>query len=109
MQAPEYPFTMGLTVLCERGSVEFGFRAGGVQVDSRDQAGTSLMVYEAGKAPRALPFTPGDGYANEVAAFVDCVRSGQQPAEGTGEQARLALATSLAARKSIETGQVVAL
>jgi predicted dehydrogenase len=109
MQAPEYPFTMGLSVLCERGSVEFTFRAGGVQADTRDQAGTSLVVYEAGKAPRTLPFTPGDGYANEVAAFVECVRSGRPPADGTGEQGRLALATSLAARKSIETGQVVGL
>ena len=33
LQAPEYPFTMGLAVLCERGSVEFTFRAGGVQVE----------------------------------------------------------------------------
>jgi len=107
MQAPEYPFTMGLSVLCERGSVEFSFRAGGVQVDSRDQAGTSLMVYEAGKEPRALAFTPGDGYANEVHAFVESVRTGQPPADGTGDQGRLALATCLAARESIETGQVV--
>jgi predicted dehydrogenase len=107
MQAPEYPFTMGLSVLCERGSVEFTFRAGGVQVDSRDQAGTSLMIYEVGQAPRALAFTPGDGYDNEVRAFADCVRTGQPPVGGTGEQGRLALATSLAARRSIETGQVV--
>ena len=107
MQAPEYPFTMGLSVLCERGSVEFSFRAGGVQVDSRDQAGTSLMIYEVGQAPRALAFTPGDGYDNEVRAFADCVRTGQPPVGGTGEQGRLALATSLAARRSIETGQVV--
>jgi predicted dehydrogenase len=109
MQAPEYPFTMALSVLCERGSVEFSFRAGGVQVDSRDQAGTSLVIYETGKEPRALAFTPGDGYDNEVRAFADCVRSGQPPEGGTGAQGRLALATSLAARKSIETGQVVSL
>ena len=107
MQAPEYPFTMGLSVLCERGSVEFSFRAGGVQVDSRDQAGTSLMIYEAGKEPRALAFTPGDGYTNEVRAFVESVRMGQPPADGTGEQGRLALATALAARRSLETGEVV--
>jgi predicted dehydrogenase len=109
MQAPEYPFTMGLSVLCELGSVEFGFRAGGIQVDSRDQAGTSLIVYEAGKEPRALAFTPGDGYVNEVRAFVDSVRAGRPPMDGSGEQGRLALATSLAARESLETGRVIAL
>jgi predicted dehydrogenase len=108
MQAPEYPFTMGLAVLCEQGSVEFSFRAAGVQVDSRDQAGTSLMVYETGKEPRSLACTPGDGYANEVAAFVECVRTGRPPAEGTAEQGRLALATALAAKRSLETGLVVA-
>jgi predicted dehydrogenase len=107
MQAPEYPFTMGLAVLCERGSVEFGFRAGGVQVDSRAQAGTSLMIYETGREPRALSFTPGDGYANEVSAFVEGVRTGQPPAEGTAEQGRLALATALAAKRSLDTDQVV--
>ena len=47
------------------------------------------------------------GYDNEVRAFADCVRTGQPPVGGTGEQGRLALATSLAARRSIETGQVV--
>ncbi len=109
MQAPEYPFTMGLSVLCERGSHEFTFRAGGVQVDSREQAGTSLMVYEAGQAPRPLPFTPGDGYDNEIKAFVECIRRGEPPKDGTGEQGRLALATALAARRSLETGEVVSL
>ena len=109
LQAPEYPFTMGLAVLCERGSVEFTFRAGGVQVDSRDAGGTSLLVYEKGQPPRPLAYQAGDGYVNQAAAFVACVRSGQPPADGTPEQGRLAVATALAARQSIETGEVVRL
>ena len=71
MQPPEYPFTMSLAVLCENGSAEFSFRAGGAQVDSREAAGTSLLAYEKGKPPRAIPFIEGDGYANQAAAFVD--------------------------------------
>ena len=109
LQAPEYPFTMGLAVLCERGSVEFTFRAGGVQVDSRDAGGTSLLVYEKGQPSRPLAYQAGDGYVNQAAAFVACVRSGQPPADGTPEQGRLAVATALAAWQSIETGQVVSL
>jgi UDP-N-acetylglucosamine 3-dehydrogenase len=109
LQTPEYPFTMGLAVLCEGGSVEFTFRAGGVQVDSRDAGGTSLWVYEKGQPPRPLAYQAGDGYVNQAAAFVACVRSGQPPTEGTPEQGRLAVATALAARQSIETGQVVRL
>lgn len=102
-----YPFTMTLWVLCEKGSVEFTFRAGGEQVDSRDSAGVSLMVYEAGQPPRRLTVEPGDGYAAEVAYFVKCVREGLTPVAGTAEQGRLAVQTALAARRSIETGQVV--
>ena len=107
MQPPEYPFTATLSVLCERGSVEFSFRAGGAQVDSRDAGGTSLMLYETGKPPRQLESPAGDAYDREIAAFVDCVRTGRMPKDGTPEQGRLAVATSLAARQSIETGQVV--
>jgi predicted dehydrogenase len=96
-------------VLCERGSVEFTFRAGGVQVDSRDAGGTSLLVYENGQAPRPLAYQTGDGYVNQAAAFVACARSNQPPTDGTPEQGRLAVMTALAARQSIETGEVVRL
>ena len=54
LQAPEYPFTMGLAVLCERGSVEFTFRAGGVQVDSRDAGGTQPAGVREGPAAAAV-------------------------------------------------------
>ncbi|MCX6032194.1 MAG: Gfo/Idh/MocA family oxidoreductase [Chloroflexi bacterium] len=109
LQAPEYPFTMGLSVLCEGGSVEFTFRAGGVQVDSRGAGGSSLLVYEKGKPARPLASPAGDGYANQAAAFIECVRSSQPLTTGTAEQGRLAVATALAARQSLETGEVVKL
>jgi predicted dehydrogenase len=109
MQPPDYPFTMSLAVLCENGSAEFSFRAGGVQVDSRETAGTSLLAFEKGQPPRPLPCAEGDGYANEAAAFVECVRNGRPPENGTPEQGRLAVATALAARRSMETGEVVRL
>lgn len=109
LQPLDYPFTMNLCVLCEQGSVEFRSRAGGVQVDSRDAGTNSLLVYEGGGAPYALPVIPGDGYANQAAYFADCVRSGRAPERGTARQARLAVQTALAARESLETGRVIAL
>jgi predicted dehydrogenase len=109
MQNPEFPFTMGLYVLCEGGAVEYHFRAGGVQVDSRGSAGTHLTVFEKGHDPRPLDFQPGDAYANEAAAFVDAVTKGSPPENGTPEQGRLAVATALAARESLESGKVVLL
>ena len=101
-----YPFTAALKVLCEGGVVEFLFRAGGVSVEMG--GGASLIVHEAG---RSYPLTPrpGDAYENQAAYFVDCVRKGLKPELGTPEQARLAVATAQAARRSLESGAVVGL
>ena len=101
-----YPFTAALKVLCEGGVVEFMFRAGGVSVEMG--GGASLTVHEAGKS-YALTAGPGDAYDNQAAYFVDCVRNGVKPALGTPEQARLAVATADAARRSLESGAVVSL
>jgi UDP-N-acetylglucosamine 3-dehydrogenase len=101
-----YPFTMTLKVLCEGGVAEFQFRAGGVSVEMG--GGASLMVYESGKAT-PLATKPGDGYENQAAYFIDCLRKGSVPALGIPEQARLAVATANAARRSLETGKVAKL
>jgi predicted dehydrogenase len=98
---------MTLWVLCEKGSVEFTFRAGGTGVESGVATGTGLMIYEAGKEPRPLSAPGGDGYEAQVAYFVECVREKRAPEQGTPEQGRLAVRTALAARESLETDQVV--
>jgi UDP-N-acetylglucosamine 3-dehydrogenase len=103
---PGYPFTAALKVLCEGGVVEFVFRAGGVSVEMG--GGASLIVHEPG---RSYPLTPkpGDAYDNEVAYFVDCVRKDIHLEFGTPEQARLAVATADAARRSLASGSVASL
>jgi predicted dehydrogenase len=101
-----YPFTCSLKVLCEGGVAEFMFRAGGVSVEMG--GGSSLLVHEAGKA-YPIEAKPGDAYDNQAAYFIDCVRTGRTPVLGTPEQAKLAVATANAARKSMETGAVVRL
>jgi len=99
-----YPFSCGLKVLCEGGLVEFAFRAGGVSVEMG--GGSTLMVHEPGKA-HALEPKPGDAYDNQAAYFVDCLREGRTPTLGTPEQAKLAVRTAEAVRRSFETGAVV--
>jgi predicted dehydrogenase len=101
-----YPFTAAMRVLCESGVVEFMFRAGGVSVDMG--GGASLMVHEAGKA-YPLTAKAGDAYDNQVSYFVDCMRKGIKPTLGTPEQARMAVATANAARRSLENGAVTSL
>ena len=102
-----YPFTMTLWVLCEKGSVEFTFRAAGTGVETGTESGTNVMVYEANQEPRALPVPGGDGYETQVAYFVECVQEHRQPERGTPEQGRLAVRTCLATRESLELNQVV--
>jgi predicted dehydrogenase len=100
---------MLFTVRCEGGVVEYVLRAGGEQVDSVDAGQNSLLVYRPGEAPQKLECTPGDPYALEIAAFVEAAQSGVAPENGTPAQGRLAVATALAARNSIESGTVIAL
>jgi UDP-N-acetylglucosamine 3-dehydrogenase len=96
-----YPFTATMKVLCEGGVVEFVFRAGGVSVEMG--GGASLIVHEAGKA-YPLAAKPGDAYDNQASYFIDCIRNGIKPTLGTPEQARIAVATANAARRSLENG-----
>lgn len=103
----DYPFSMSLIVLCERGRVEYLFKAGGVSVEMGGGI-DSLTVYEDGKNyPLPVPNRGDDAWAAEVAYFVDCVRGRRTPAIGTPEQARVAVALANAARESLESGQVV--
>jgi len=99
-----YPFTCGLKLLCEGGVAEFMFRAGGVSVEMG--GGSTLLVHAAGKA-FPLVAKPDDGYRNQADYFVACVCDSRMPAQGTPEQARLAVRTANAARQSFETGAVV--
>ena len=48
---------------------------------------------------------PVDPWGPEIEEFVSCIEQGRQPENGTGEQARLALRVSLAANRSLASGQ----
>jgi predicted dehydrogenase len=101
-----YPFTMALKVLCERGTVEYTFRAGGVSVEMG--GGSTLTAYEPGRAFQPEAAGPGgDAYEAQIAYFVGCVRDGRMPEIGAPDQARLAVQMANAGRQSLESGNVV--
>jgi predicted dehydrogenase len=104
----DFPFTASLRVVCEKGVVEYLFRAGGGSFE-QGQPEHYLKLHEPGKPNQSLPFEPGDGFEREIACFVDCVRTGQTPRLGTPGQARLAVQTALAARTSLEQGRAISL
>ena len=98
-----YPFTAGLRVLCESGVLEHRFVAGAGDEVADGSVVSVLGIHPHGAAPREFS-GPGDPWRLQIEHFLACVRAGTAPADGTFEQARAALATALAARRSLASG-----
>ena len=105
MMMPEsYPFSSTLQVLCERGAIEYHFRAGGRSV-GMGQAVNDLILYPAAGDPHKLDVPQRDPYAAECAYFVECIRSGARADRATAHDARLAVQVALAARTALDGGE----
>ena len=63
-----YPFSMEYTVVAYGGTVEY------------NSAATPPTLYRVNGEAQALPIPETDGYAAEIAYFIDCCRSGKAPA-----------------------------
>ena len=103
-----YPFSSSIRVLCENAVAEYGFSAAPVEGEGNIGASSSargLRVFPVGGEPETVPVESADPWGPEIEEFVSCVEQGRQPAQGTGEQASLALRTSLAAARSLESGR----
>jgi predicted dehydrogenase len=107
MMMPEsYPFSSQLDVLCERGALEYHFRAGGRSVEMG--AGVNdLTLYPNDGDPVRLTPEQQDPYTAEISYFVDCVRGGRPAERATPDDALLALRVALAARASLDRGEPV--
>jgi len=102
-----YPFSSRFEVLCERGAVEYHFQAGGRSVEM-GVGHNRLTVYRNEGDPEVVEVEQTDAYENEIAAFIECVRTGIRPERGTPEDAYTALDVALAAKFSAESGEQVA-
>lgn len=111
--AVDFPFTMGLKVGLEGGTIEFNSRltpsllvapgAGTVEHPEAPQP----KVETAGSAGPAGNIEALGGYFNEIQYFANCLERGETPDRVTPQEARNAVALCLAAEKSAETGQAV--
>ena len=103
-----YPFSSNVRVLADGGVAEYAFSAApaedGGNIGASDSA-RGLWLYPRGGEPVSVPVESADPWGPEIAAFVEAVETGSTPQHGTGSQARLALAVSLAAARSLESGQ----
>jgi predicted dehydrogenase len=111
------PSDMSFQLTCPDHTVSYryepqGFSVGGLRQHAGGPArsGPSLVERRAGAAPRGLYTPTRDSFAAaleaELAAFGRAVASGEPPADGTGGQARRALAVCLASLRACETGEV---
>lgn len=103
-----YPFTTELSVVCEKGTVEFRNRAG-VNIEKRDEGTSSLTIYGRGPQPEVVPVRKGDGYYNEIKYFIECVEKGKKPLKITPTSAKRSIEMVQAARQSVKTGRTVRL
>jgi predicted dehydrogenase len=103
-----YPFSSNIRVLCEGGAAEYAFSAAPVEGEGNIGASESargLRVFPNEGPAATIPVESADPWGPELAYFVECVERGRPPEQGTGEQAREALLVSLAANRSLESGQ----
>jgi predicted dehydrogenase len=104
MMMPEsYPFTATLEVLCERGAIEYHFRAGGRSFEVGEPT-NELMLYRNEGDPERIDLEQTDAFYNEAAYFLDCVRNNTPASRSEPMSALIALDVALAAQKSAESG-----
>jgi UDP-N-acetylglucosamine 3-dehydrogenase len=107
MMPDSYPFSSTMQVLCERGAIEYQFRVGGRSVEMAGGV-NDLVLYPAEGDPERLSVEQRDPYVAEIAYFTECVTTGQPASRATPEDARLALKVALAARASLDYGEMTA-
>ena len=105
-----YPFSSNIRVLAEGGVAEYSFRAtpaeDGGNIGGVDPSTRGLRLYpRGGDQPEVVLLDPVDPWGPEIEYFISCVERDRTPERGTGEQAREALLVSLAANRSLESGQ----
>lgn len=106
MMPQEYPFSVGLRILCEKGVIEYRYRAGGASFEIGQET-SHLELHEPGRPNQPVETETGDAFEREIAYFVHCVKTGQRPTIVTPEDALWAVRVALAARESLETGSPI--
>jgi len=101
----EFPFTMVLRVLCEKGTVEWIYRAGKT-IGERDEEFEPVVYLEDGSMYKP-EYEHKDPYFLECKYFVDCIENDTEITQATFEQGRASLQLALASFESAKKGTVV--
>ncbi len=100
-----FPFTMILRILCEKGTIEWVFRAG-KNIEERAQ-GAKLTIYREDGAIDELDVDKTDAYLLECKYFIDCTENNKEIKKATFKDGRSALKLALAAVESSKENSVV--
>jgi len=100
-----FPFTMVLRILCEKGSIEWIFRAG-KNIEERSQK-ANLTVYKSDGSIDEPKVEQEDGYLLECKYFIDCLENNKDIEIATLEDGRNALELALTATKSAKEGKTI--
>ncbi len=103
-----YPFQMLFRLQGSAGTVEYRFRVAG-QVGERAEAETELVLYRPGAAPVPVASAKKDAYQAEIEYWVGCVLANRPPESAALREARDVLGIAMAARRSLETSEIVLL
>jgi len=101
----EFPFTMVLRVLCEKGAVEWIYRAGKT-IGERDGQ-FEPIVYLPDGSTYVPEYQKNDPYYLECKYFIDCIDNDQEITQATFSQGRASLELALASLESTINSKVV--
>ena len=100
-----FPFTMVLRILCEKGTVEWIFRAG-KNIEEREKD-AAITVYRNDGSVESLEAGTEDAFFLELGYFIDCLENDKPVENATFEDGRDSLALALAAIRSARENCVI--
>jgi predicted dehydrogenase len=103
-----WPFTCGIRVTGTRGCLEFSFRVAG-NVEKREQATSSLLLYTNEGAPTELTVSKDDMYAAQLQYFAHCVEHKHSPDSCPPEETLEVMRIMTACQQSLSTSAPVRL
>lgn len=102
-----FPFTMVIRILCEKGTIEWIFKAG-KNIEKRSEK-AEIIVYKNDGSIEKLESSASDAYFLEISYLVDCIKNDRNIEKASFEDGRESLVLALAAIKSAKEHCVVRL
>lgn len=102
-----FPFTMVLRILCEKGTVEWIFRAG-KNIEERSQQ-AKIKIYKNDDLIEILEAENKDAFLAELSYFIECIEKNKPIKNANFEDGRASLEVALATVKSAKEQSVVKL